>query len=51
MLNLSCDFGSDRRNSVRTPHAEILDARNIFKSRVIKFALGEENLKGYVLFL
>jgi hypothetical protein len=50
-LNLNCDVGRDKNSSDKTPHKHGLDARNVFKSTVIKFALLQKALKGCVFFI
>lgn len=45
MLSLKCDLGSDGSTSVKTPRKRVLDARNIFKSSIIKFALQQKVLR------
>jgi hypothetical protein len=50
MLNLKSDLGSDGSTSAKTPRKNVLDARNIFKSSIIKFALQQKILRRYILF-
>jgi hypothetical protein len=50
MLNLKHDLGNEGSSNVKTPHKRVLDARNIFKSSIIKFALQQKVLRRYILF-
>ncbi|PNF32049.1 hypothetical protein B7P43_G05730 [Cryptotermes secundus] len=45
MLNLKCDLGNDGSTSVKTQRKNVLDARNVFKSSIIKFALQQKVLR------
>lgn len=50
ILNIKCDVGKDKNTSVKTQNKHEVDARNIFKSTIIKFAQLQKVLKRYVLF-
>ncbi|XP_069671229.1 uncharacterized protein [Periplaneta americana] len=45
LLNLNCYSENDVTSRSRTPRKQVLDARNVFKSSVIKFALQQKALK------